>query len=223
MTLRAILFDLWGTLILDPPERSRPRQLWRAEHVYETLINHDFDVDLTAVDAALVAAMRALGALQDQGLDLTTGGRASLFCDELEQTLGLLLQTRASGLRTALVSNAGFTTSPYLRRMLDYYGLTPHLDVLVFSDEQGVAKPDTRLFTHALDGLGVSARQCAFVGDSPHNDVGGAQKCGLFAVQIGRRDMDGVRPEARIDTLSELLPVLEQHGLVAGVSRPERP
>ena len=49
----------------------------------------------------------------------------------------------------------GFTTAPHLRPMLDHYGLTPHLDELVFSDELQIAKPDPRIFNAALDAIGL--------------------------------------------------------------------
>jgi len=34
-------------------------------------------------------------------------------------------------------------------------------------------------------------------------------------VQLGARTRDGVRPEARIDGLQELIPALRAHGLVS--------
>src|SRR5690606_31277897 len=53
-----------------------------------------------------------------------------------------LRRIKALGLSTGLISNAGTTTAPTLREMLEHYGLMEHLDVLVFSDEVKLAKPD---------------------------------------------------------------------------------
>ncbi len=119
------------------------------------------------------------------------------------------------GLRTALVSNAGFTTAPSLRLLLDHHGFRPYLDVLVFSDELGLAKPASRTFQHALAGLGCDAKAAAFVGDTPYNDVFGSQSAGLFAVQLGAKARDGIRPEAQIETLADLIPALRAHALLA--------
>jgi HAD superfamily hydrolase (TIGR01509 family) len=116
---------------------------------------------------------------------------------------------KAHGLATALVCNAGFTTAPHLRPMLEHYGLLPHLDELVFSDELQVAKPDPRIFNRALDAIGLTAAECAFIGDNPHTDIGGALSCGLFTVQIGAKVRDGITPDARIVGLDELLGVLQ--------------
>ena len=243
MRLQAVLFDLWGTLILDPPERSLPRQTWRAHEVHRVLRDHGFRVELEPVLDALIKTSSALGALQDQGTDLKAGGRAALFANVIEQAAGLrvpgpalpgveeaigfmpeqfqplpephanqtLAAVKASGLATALVSNAGLTTAPNLRRILRDYYFLPHFDYLVFSDELGCAKPDRRIFQEALDGLNLSPDVCAYVGDSPHNDIGGAQALGMFAVQIGTRTRDGITPQERISSLDQLMPALRTH------------
>ena len=93
--------------------------------------------------------------------------------------------------------------------MLSHYGLSQNLDVMVFSDEMGFAKPDPRIFARALDELGIEAGEGAFVGDNPHTDIAGAQACGLFAIQVGSKEREGVTPDARIDDLSELFGVLD--------------
>jgi len=243
MQLQAVLFDLWGTLVLDAPERSLPRQVWRAQRVQQALAAHDYSADLDAIGAALNEAARALTALQDKGIDLMAGGRAGLFAElfervgsrpvpgsalpEIEEAIGempeafqpaeaafasqTLAAVKAAGFATALVSNTGLTTSPHLRRILRDYELMPHLDYLVFSDELGIAKPDLRIFSEALNGIGISADGCAFVGDSPHNDIGGAKGAGLFTIQIGSRHLEGIAPDARIEVLEELLPALQTH------------
>ena len=119
-----------------------------------------------------------------------------------------LAALRELGLGVGLVSNAGMTTAPNLRLMLSHYGIHDLFDVLVFSDELLIAKPDARIFSAALEGIGHAAADCAFVGDNPHNDVYGATQVGLFAVQIGSKTREGITPPARIDSLAELIPAL---------------
>jgi putative hydrolase of the HAD superfamily len=74
-----------------------------------------------------------------------------------------------------------------------------------------VAKPDGRIFEHALAAAGVGADQAVHVGDSPRFDVVGATAAGLTTVLIdrtGRWDPDVLprqeRPDAVIRTLGEL-------------------
>ena len=247
MQLKAVLFDLWGTLILDPDHRARPRALWRAENVRDVLARHGVSVPLEAVDAALVAGSAELSAVHNEGRDVSPAGRVTLFLAHLDGRPGLpagalaeleaaitrmhpvhrpeprpeaaeaLRRCKALGLATGLVSNAGYTTAPNLRMMLVDYGLAPYLDACVFSDELGVAKPHPRIFEEALRQLSVAAPEAAFVGDSPLNDVMGARGAGLFAVQIGHKEAppptgyaeaDGTRPNAYVDSLTDLLAVL---------------
>ena len=249
MELRAVLFDLWGTLIDDPEKHSRPRQLWRANNVSRILGEHGARVSAEAAHDALVAAGAALSALHDDGLDVSAAGRVELFLNQLDEqpalpvaawleleeaictmhpvhrpelgdgALEVVREVKARGLATALVSNAGMTTAPNLREMLDGYGLTPYLDVMVFSDELKLAKPNARLFLTALEQLGVGPPDAAFVGDSPHNDIYGARQAGLYAVQIGHRtappktgytESDGARPNAHISSLRELMTALAE-------------
>lgn len=238
--LRAVLFDLWETLINDRPERATPRRAWRSRAVRDVLLRHGHEASPETVLTALDATGAALGRLHDEGKDLKTGGRARLFVSEVEAQTGVappeatvpeleaaitampieiapalapfavetVAAIKARGLATALVCNAGFTTAPALLPMLAHYGLSPHLDVMVFSDELGFAKPDPRIFARAVDGLGVAASDCAFVGDNPHTDIGGAQAAGLYTVQIGDKRRDGIVPDARIEDLNELLEAL---------------
>jgi FMN phosphatase YigB (HAD superfamily) len=251
MELRAVLFDLWGTLIVDPEHLARPRQEWRATNVKQVFSQHGIDIDFEAVDAALVKAGAALSELHDGGVDLSSLGRVGLFLRQLEPDIArlvpdaakpaveraitsmhpifrpalndgsveVLAAVKAGSLATALICNAGFTTAPNLRSMLTDYGLLPHLDALVFSDELELAKPDTRLFQAALEGVGVPPDNAIFVGDSPHNDIYGATSAGIYAVQIGNRghtarsgyaEHPGVAPRLRIETLAELLPALRR-------------
>jgi putative hydrolase of the HAD superfamily len=238
---RAVLFDLWETLINDKPERAQPRRAWRNGAVQEVLQRHGIEAALDAIQAALDASTYALTRMHDDGKDLGAGGRSRLFIAQLHAIASVLAPEtavedledvitsmpldiapmvapfavdtasaiKARGLATALVCNAGFTTTPHLLPMLAHYGLSPHLDVMVFSDQLGYAKPDPRIFAKALEGIGFAAADCAFVGDNPHTDIAGAQAVGMFAVQVGSKQREGITPDARIDDLSGLLGVLD--------------
>ena len=123
--------------------------------------------------------------------------------------LETVVALKQRGLALALVCNAGFTTAPHLRSLLNHYGLLPHFDALVFSDEHQIAKPNARIFHVALEALGLGADACAFIGDNPHTDISGALAAGLFAIQIGAKERDGITPHARVSHLSQLVEVLE--------------
>jgi putative hydrolase of the HAD superfamily len=91
-------------------------------------------------------------------------------------TVPTLDAVRARGLRVAVVSDTGFD----LRPAMDRLGLTPYLDAVVMSYQQGVCKPAAAVFRTACDRLGVRPERALMVGDNPLTDSG-AVTAGLYA------------------------------------------
>jgi HAD superfamily hydrolase (TIGR01549 family) len=88
-----------------------------------------------------------------------------------DDTIPVLRELAARGVRTALVSNVGID----VRVVLDRAGLGDLLDEVVLSYEAGVVKPDTVIFAAALERLGVPPERALMVGDSWRDDSGAAQ------------------------------------------------
>jgi putative hydrolase of the HAD superfamily len=101
--------------------------------------------------------------------------------DGARETLAAL---RGRGIPTALVCDTGLTPGRVVRHLLEAHGLFEHLDVQVFSDEEGVPKPDARVFRTALGALGVPAAGSVHVGDLKRTDVAGAHGVGMYAIRI---------------------------------------
>jgi putative hydrolase of the HAD superfamily len=119
-----------------------------------------------------------------------------------------LARLRAVGLRLAVVSNANGT----LRLLFERLGLTPAFEVVLDSAEEGVEKPDARLFRMALERLGGDAATALHVGDIYHVDVVGARAAGIRPVLL---DEAGLYPEAdcpRVRSLAELAGHLDPPG-----------
>ena len=96
--------------------------------------------------------------------------------------LDALDRLRAAGIRTALVSDAGaddvesWEGSP----------LRSRLDATVFSYQLGVRKPDSRIYSHALEAVGVRAQDALFVGDGGSDEHRGARALGIGPVLVTR-------------------------------------
>jgi HAD superfamily hydrolase (TIGR01509 family) len=88
MPIKAVLFDLWETLIHDSADRAHPRRVWRIEAVHGIFERHGFDIDYTAIGAALDATNVSLTRLHDEGRDVDAPGRATMLLDILEQQSG---------------------------------------------------------------------------------------------------------------------------------------
>ncbi len=111
-----------------------------------------------------------------------------------DDVVPFLESLRASGVRTAFVSNCSSNARPLLTRI----GLAGLVDELVLSCEVGSAKPDPAIYRIALDRLGVAAGDTVFVDDQPAY-CDGAKALGIDAVLIDRCTGAG-----EIATLGEL-------------------
>jgi HAD superfamily hydrolase (TIGR01509 family) len=90
-----------------------------------------------------------------------------------------LLEALRPRTRIGIVTN---NTLAEQQAKLEICGLASCVDVLVASQEVGIAKPDPRIFRIALAQLGVAAEQAVMVGDSWSADVLGARAAGIRAV-----------------------------------------
>ena len=96
--------------------------------------------------------------------------------------LAALDRLREAGIRTALVSDAGYDDVESWARS----PLRERLDAVVFSYEVGVRKPDRRIYGHALGALGIDAPDALFVGDGGSDELRGARALGMGAVLVTR-------------------------------------
>jgi len=87
---------------------------------------------------------------------------------------GVVARARASGIRTALLSNSWG---------LDYprEGWATLFDAVVISGEIGMRKPDGPIYRHAAALLDLPPEQCVFVDDLEHN-VRGAVAAGMVGI-----------------------------------------
>ena len=156
--------------------------------------------------------------------DLAPAGAAAVHAAIVESALysrpqlaggavELLQSLRARGLRLALVSNTGFSPGSALRELLTDLGIAGFFTTQVYSDELRAWKPAPEMFDEAVFGLGVSAGDSIFVGDTPESDILGAQSFGFrLTAQIGGPAVEGIQPSFRLGELQELIATLEHHG-----------
>lgn len=90
---------------------------------------------------------------------------------------------RERGLCVAVVSNFDSRLPPILREL----GFESLIDTVVYSTACGAAKPDARIFHHALQDLAANAEAALHVGDNLDADYRGASAAGMAAVHLDRR------------------------------------
>jgi putative hydrolase of the HAD superfamily len=85
-----------------------------------------------------------------------------------------LARLRRRGLEVAVVANFDLT----LRGRLDEFGLGSWFSAVVTPADAGAAKPDRRIFEHALELLAVSAKRALHIGDGAVDEEG-AEAAGM--------------------------------------------
>ena len=111
--------------------------------------------------------------------------------DELDTQLVDFIRQLKLNYRTGLLSNA-FSN---LRGWIASQGkFADAFDDIVISAEEGVMKPDPRIYRRSLDNLGVAAADAIFIDDFEHN-IEGARAVGMHAIHF--RNPDQVRADIK--------------------------
>ena len=192
--LAAILFDFGGTLDGTLPWKERMFRLCRAEGVAVT--PERFDTAFYGADDALVRTIPNTLSLAETVRRLTAGlGAALALSDGLAERLARRFVDDATGCvrdNIAVLSDLarhyhlGIVSNFYgnLSSVCEDLGLRPLFGVIVDSAAVGWTKPDPRIFTHALDELGLRAGDATFVGDSLSRDMAGARDIGMAHIWL---------------------------------------
>ena len=86
--------------------------------------------------------------------------------------------------RIGLICNTGLTPGTELRRFLSREGVADYFDVLVFSDEAKIRKPDPEIFRLTAQKLQTRPSEIVHVGDNLKSDVWGAKNAGFRAIHL---------------------------------------
>lgn len=209
MTVRAALFDVYGTLI----------DIWTDEQRLDTwlLMSRFLEYSHISIeasrlrDAYMEAAHRSqaesdeshpevdvLGALRSviSGCGFAAANHAVVAAAQVFRAasivrFGLFPETLEVLGRLRRVMKIGVVSdaqSVYLVPELRMTGLRDLLDVVVASSDHGFQKPDPRLFRTALEAVGVDASEAVYIGDSMSRDIRGAGRAGIRSVYLRRGD-----------------------------------
>jgi putative hydrolase of the HAD superfamily len=216
MPPRAVVFDLYGTLIDDAPpddyarflaetarsigaDPERFRVAWEANDVarYTGPIESCFESICSEVGISDFHA----------ALDLRLERMRGLLVPRPD-ALQTLHELRGRGLGLGMISNA----SSELSGLWAESSLAPLFDAALFSADEGMMKPDRRLYERMAELLGVAPTECLFVGDGAYRELQGAEAVGMTAVLIrvphdeweheGTIGWQGLRIEALSDVLA---------------------
>ena len=182
---RAVVFDIGGVLCLTPATH------WEAHWARS----------LRMTEADLTAALREVGVAGTLGLMTLSEAEAAISC-----CLGLTPQAAAALMADVWTEYLGVPNAPliayldslrprYLTALLSNsfvgarereqvaYGFGSRCDVIVYSHEVGLQKPDLAIYSLVEKRLGVEASEIVFVDDVDEN-VAAAREAGWTAIQF---------------------------------------
>jgi putative hydrolase of the HAD superfamily len=185
MTIRAIIFDAGGVLLCTR-DTERHRQ-WEQRFGLPTgkLWSLFHWSDLAARATIGLISARELWQQQSTMLGLSAEEQKQLEEDYwsgeyVDTELLEFIRSLRPHYKTALLSNAWSDAREAFSRK---YRLDEIMDAIIVSAEEGLAKPDPRIFQLAAERLGVRPDECIFVDDVLDN-VAGAQSISMKGVQF---------------------------------------
>jgi putative hydrolase of the HAD superfamily len=101
-----------------------------------------------------------------------------VYCGVLNREIAEYFEGLRPRFRTALLSNSFVGARREEQARFHFAEMT---DLIVYSHEEGVAKPDPRIFARTYERLGVRPEETVFLDDAPPN-VAAAEACGLHAI-----------------------------------------
>lgn len=96
---------------------------------------------------------------------------------------------------------------------VDHIGIGQYFDFCATVQDAGVAKPDSKIFEHALQLANSEAHQTLHIGDHPLYDVMGALNAGLHAIWYNPQQSpweETQKPTAIIEHLDEIAPQIQR-------------
>ena len=193
MRFPIVLFDLDGTLI-----DSGPIILASMEHSVRTVLGREIpreELGLTIGGQGIVAQMQAIDEEHADALleayKLHNDGLHDTL-EAFDELLELLPVLKAEGRKLGIVTAKRHRTAALALER--FPALRDEVDVVVAHEDTDLHKPDPAPVLLAIERLGGTPAQAAYVGDSPF-DIGAAKAAGAYAVAVG---WGGIHPDERL-------------------------
>ncbi len=170
MPIRAVLFDIGGVLLRT--EDQAPRRKWErrfglperglAEIVFNNPASRRASVGQATPGEVWAEVVRQLSLtpadLQDLQADFWKG-------DVWDETLLDFIRALRPRFKTGIISNAWADAREHVKAHVNGGAF----DVILFSGEEGIEKPDPEIYQRALARLNAAPAEAVFVDDAPEN------------------------------------------------------
>ena len=121
------------------------------------------------------------------------------------------LQELGSKYHIGIIANQALGT----KERLDKWGLLQYIDMVIASTEEGISKPDLRIFQLALEQAGCNPNEAIMIGDRIDNDIIPAKKIGMSTIWVKQGmgsywniSKDDEKADLVVDHIQEILQLL---------------
>ena len=208
MALRAVVFD-YGMVLSGLPDPEAHAQLRRITGLAHEDLEELYWVDRHAYDRGDLTGLgfwRKLAA--DGGLSLSTEAiselnrwDARMWTTSNAEMLAWHQKLKALGLETAILSNMG---DAVMESIAGSFAWIADFDVLIWSYQHNLAKPEEAIYRLLLDRLGTAPEETLFLDDKIEN-IQAARHLGIQALQFST--VDQLRQDLITTRLDEWLPL----------------
>jgi putative hydrolase of the HAD superfamily len=191
LALRAVIFD-YGMVLTGSPNAEAHAAMVRITGLPVDRFESLYWADRHAYDEGKLTGIAFWQKLlHEAGLTLPPAvveelnrQDARMWTTQNPAMLAWQLQLKQHGLLTDILSNMGDSVLESIQREFDWF---PRFDVLVWSFQLHMAKPDPAVYRYTLQQLGTRAQETLFIDDKLVN-VEAAQALGMKTIQFSTID-----------------------------------
>ena len=196
--MRAVIFDLWDTLVDWPVGEGEELKQRVAAHVggdpdaFEQAWRASYRASQTG---PLADVLRSLG-VPDEHVDGHVSARHEFgrrFLRLREGARDAIGELRRRRVKVGLITVCSEEV-PAAWPETELAGL---FDAETFSSECGLVKPGPEIYLRTAQALGVEAADCFFVGDGANDELAGAERVGMTAVLFVPEGREPLWPQVR--------------------------
>ncbi len=209
MKIKAIIFDLWGTLAYTEPHIGKfiedVNKLLAKEHVEVfTKLRRQWYTQNISSDSFfsnLIEETKLNPKKKHELIEVweEQTNHAKLY----PETLEILQNLKENQIKLALISN----TTPITEQAMKKLAIEKYFDCILYSHTEGVKKPDKKLFQRALEKLKVKSGELLIVGDQLTTDKAGADSIGVNFILLDRENKTEYKD--KINNLKELTRIIK--------------
>lgn len=185
MGIRSVVFD-YGMVLTGSPDPGAYAELLRITELNPEKLETYYWTDRHAYDEGKLSGLEFWQKIvQDAGLTLPPAAieelnlwDARMWTTKNDAMLHWQRQLKARGMKTAILSNMGDSVLANIEREFKWIS---EFDVLVWSYQLRIAKPDPAIYRHVLKELGTSPGETLFIDDKQVN-IDAARAMGMMGI-----------------------------------------